>query len=311
MIPKWAIWIGMTTTMAVLVVGAAFVSASSARADEGEQGAALAVTLEDSVFAEGQSIYMLMRLRNTGRTDLTDVSMLTPRAGFLRLNLTRLDTGVRLRETMPILGGSPDWEGTVVRPGHLLCTVRDLLSYFGTESSEGSSISDRLAMPSLPAGTYRLDWQYTLHTGHNASLPRVVLKGGSVRFSIVPLAHFPDELKLVNDSLRGLPVVRPGEDRVSLHAHCREWLPRFYGSRFLIRVYLDTGVLLDSLDFDAIVDGAIKAGAPPGRVAALLGVRLSMTDVRGQFTPEWKQRMAQKATSALEREILTMTPPRK
>ena len=55
--------------------------------------ASLGIHFEDKIFLEGQSVYMIACVRNTGTLEIHDVAPLAPGAGYLRLGLVRRDTG--------------------------------------------------------------------------------------------------------------------------------------------------------------------------------------------------------------------------
>jgi hypothetical protein len=273
-------------------------------ADQAEP-ASLEIQLEDKIFLEGQSVYMIACVRNTGTLEIYDVAPLPPGAGYLRLGLFRRDTGERLTNTMPIDGRSE--LGPTLRPGEVLCDVRDLTAYFGDTSTDTLGFAGRLGSPSLPAGEYVLEYEYYLHTRRVGGDARSMLKGERIPFSIKKLSSDPKEEALVTEFLAGLPRVE-GLDRRPLQDYTKSWLPRFYGSKFLVRAYLTTGPLLKVLDFDPIFEGALRAGAPPERLATLIGVRLRMVDQRNQFTPEWKGRMKNNLTHQVELDALSIEP---
>lgn len=269
----------------------------------------LTVTLEDSVFLEGQSVYCILRLRNAGKMDVVDVAPLALSARYFRPTLVRKETGEALRSVVPQVKGNRAKDGPTLRPGAIQCVATDLSLHFGVIAENPANLSTRLGYPSLPVGEYLLRWEYSIHTGHREGVVPEAIAGGGISFSVRPLSSAPGEQALVGDFLGGLPIVR--NDRRPLHSYARNWLPRFYGSKYLMRIYLSTGQLLNDLDFDQIYKQATLAGSPPERLATLLGVRLSMTDTRGQFTSTWKRSMAPRMSSQLERDVLSIEPREK
>jgi hypothetical protein len=208
---------------------------------------------------------------------------------------------------MPITGGYD--LGPTLQPGEVSCDVRDLTAYFGTTPADTLGFAGRLGSPSLPAGEYVLEWEYYLHTRRVNGKAPSILRGERIPFSIKKLSSDPKEEALVTEFLAGLPRAK-GLDRRALQEYTAAWLPRFYGSKFLLAAYLNIGSLLNVVDFDPIFEGASSAGAPPERLATLIGVRLGMVDHRNQFTPEWKARMKRRLTHQLELDVLSIEPRR-
>lgn len=293
-----------TITLCLMFLLALSVPESTCLAVDRES-ATLQVQLEDSVFLEGQTVYMIACLHNDGNVAIVDVAPLPPRMGYMRVDLMRKDTGEHMLRTMPI-GAFRD-EGATLGPGQVLCAVRDLTLYFGVTPRDSAGFASRIGSDYLPAGEYTMKWQYDLHTGNHKRIPQVTLVG-ELEFSVRHLASDPRELSLVSEFLTGLP--RVGTNRSSLHVYARAWLPRFYGSKYLMRLYMATGTLLNDLDFDAIFDGVSQAGAPPERRAALLGIRLSMTDYRNNFDSGWRERTKRHVKHQLERDVLSIEPRR-
>jgi hypothetical protein len=164
-----------------------------------------------------------------------------------------------------VLGGGIAGEGRTLGAGRVLCDVSDLTLYFGT-NADPYAFASRPGEPYLPVDGHVLKWEYQLHTGNRKGLAPVALRGPDIAFSVESVAKDPGEQALLGEFLSGLPSV--GVERSLLHQYARLWLPRFYASRYLLDVYMATGQLLDSLDFDEIFDGVWRAGAPPGRRAA-------------------------------------------
>jgi len=276
--------------------------------DAGQRAAELTVTLEDSVLVEGQSAYMILRLRNRDAKALDDVAEMRPSGHAMRLMLKRTDTGELQPYTGHIRETQVVEEGSHLPPSEMRCEVWDLAIYFGQRDPKGTGLAERLGYKSLRPGSYELSWEYDLHTGSRPGIPKVRMAGAGIRFRVVPVETAVKERALVAGFLAGLPITKPGGDRSALHSYAREWLPQFYASPYLIRVYLSTGLLLNDLDFDAIYKGARRAGASSGRLAALLGVRMSMTDTRGKFTEAWRASMRRNVPSQLERDVLMIAP---
>lgn len=290
---------------AVLLIGMwaiVLVMSSSCHAAERVQSFDVQITLEDSVFLEGQSIFAMFCFRNHGSAGRDHVLPLSPEYGFTRLELIRADSGERIPYIMPT-DGHYVGKGKSVGANRSMCEARDLTLYFGITSPGPSTVAGRLGYPNLPAGNYVLRWSYTTAQGGSEKF-----KGTDIRFSVKPLSSDPTERALMEEFLAGLPSV--GLDRSALHRYALARLPRFYASRYLLRVYMSTGTLLRTLDFDKILMGVIGAGVPSRRRAALLAARLSMRDYQGRFTEEWKDSVRPKLASEIERDVLTIEPGR-
>ncbi len=268
--------------------------------------AALSIVLEDSILAEGQTIYMLIRLKNEGDQPLAD---LAPLAGYLSLRLFRADS---LREILPAPWGSAvePTAGETLGIGAEKVVVRNLAIHFSTPPTDINGIAPRLGEPSLEPGRYRLEARYTAHPSRRKEHGLATLDIAPVMFEVRPLRDFPEEAARVKTFLDGLPHLGIGIERSPLSPYASSRLQEFLGSRFLLLIYLSQGALLDSTDFDKLFAGVVSAGAPATRRAALLGLRLSMTDRKGEFTEEWRRRMRGIVTSEIERSALSMVPPR-
>jgi hypothetical protein len=256
----------------------------------------VALTLEDSTFLVGQSIYLIARLRNNGAPSDRGVPHTL---GYFRIKLYSKATGQLMRDVLP--AGSRDGFGfplTILPPGEVRCALFDILLHYGQDPPRSSFLPRLLRSTWLPAADYILYWDYVPDRAHPWRPP--VLFRGEIPFSIRPLSTDLQEQALVSEFLSAAPTVG------STNQHCRAWLPRFYGSKFLILIYMSTGQLLDALDFDDIVRQVTAAGAPAERRAALLALRLSMIDHAGRFTPEWRARLAQTLESPIERDVLAM-----
>jgi hypothetical protein len=258
----------------------------------------VALTLEDSTFLVGQSIYLIARLRNNGAPSDRGV----PHSlGYFRIKLYSKATGQLMRMfCRPALVTALDstLQGTVLPPGEVRCAVFSILLHYGQDPPRSSFLPGLLRSTWLPAADYILYWDYVPDKAYPWRPP--VLFRGEIPFSIRPLSTDPQEQALVSEFLSAMPTVG------STNQHCRAWLPRFYGSKFLILIYMSTGHLLDALDFDDIFRQVTAAGAPAERRAALLALRLSMIDHAGRFTPEWRARLAQTLESQIERDVLAM-----
>jgi hypothetical protein len=254
----------------------------------------LSVALEDSVFLEGQSVYAILCVKNATPRTVMEPGI---RIEHFRARLMRTDTGQELRQAMSHGSLFGQLNGLILRQGEVRCSVLDL-----ARLGSGPPKPNPWQLPwmSLESGSYALVWEVRLRPqGDDA--PRT----GEVRFTVRPLAENDREFSLIRSFESDLH-----HHRLALPHYAREKLPEFYGSKFLIRVYLKTGPLLDELDFDEIYDGVIQAGASAERRAALLGLRLSMTDSSGRFTPEWRRRMSRKVESQIERDVLSIVPRR-
>ena len=259
----------------------------------------VALTLEDSTFLVGQSIYLIARLRNNGAPSDRGV----PHSlGYFRIKLYSKATGQLMRDVLPAGSrdgfGFPLFQGTTLPPGEVRCALFDILLHYGQDPPRSSFLPGLLRSTGLPAADYILYWDYVPDEAHPWAPP--VLFRGEIPFSIRPLSTDHQEQALVSEFLSAMPTVG------STNQHCRAWLPRFYGSKFLILIYMSTGQLLDALDFDDIFRQVTAAGAPAERRAALLALRLSMIDHAGRFTPEWRARLAQTLESQIERDVLAM-----
>jgi hypothetical protein len=186
-----------------------------------------------------------------------------------------------------------------VAPGAVGCSVFDLTPRFTHPPSAGN-LSERLEFSALPVGDYVVRWDYMPKVEKGRESDRI--RGREIPFTVLPLSTAPQEQALVSEFLAALPSVGWVDDSA------RAWLPRFYGSKFLLRVYMRTACRLNELDFDEIWNGVKRAGASPERCASLLALRLSLTDTAGHFTPEWKERIAPTLTSQIERDVLTIVP---
>src|SRR6266850_6141915 len=60
------------------------------------------IHIEGDVLLEGQSAYMITCLHNRGDSGITDVSPVSPRVGYFRMELLRRDTGKRIKVRMPV-----------------------------------------------------------------------------------------------------------------------------------------------------------------------------------------------------------------
>jgi hypothetical protein len=193
-----------------------------------------------------------------------------------------------------------------VEMGSTATEIRDLVKYAGGFVRDGG-FSDRLGFTELAVGRYRLEWEYT--AGSSAvGVESEWIARGAQSFRVLPLDSFPDERDLVERLLQDCPVVPPGGDRGPIHRHVHAWLPEFYRSRYLSRVYLAQGLLLNERPFLEVYRGAVDAGAPSERTAALLALRMSMTDMRGEYTDEWRDSLRELVRSQLEREVLLKRP---
>jgi hypothetical protein len=249
----------------------------------------LSVALEDSVFLEGQSVYAFLCARNVTRRTVMEPDL---RIVHFRARLVRTDTGQELHSNISGRVLFPQTYGAILRQGEIRCSyVYDLASRFGVGRSDSVNLWGRVGYRGfLKPGPYALSWEYRFRPQREDKLLK-----GEVRFTVRSLASDTLELSLVRSFLSDLPAF--DLDRGLLHRYAREKLPQFYGSKFLLRVYLTTGALLDELNLDEIFEGMKRAGAPAERRAALLALRLSMTDRRGQFTPQWKREMLRRVES--------------
>jgi hypothetical protein len=224
--------------------------------------------------------------------------------GYFRVKLYSKATGQLMRDVLPAGSrdgfGFPLFQGSTLPPGEVRCALFDVLLHYGQDPPGSSDLAGLLRSTWLPAADYILYWDYVPDAARPWSK---VLFRGEIPFSIRPLSTDPREQALVSEFLSAMPAVGWTKQ------HCRAWMPRFYGSKFLILIYLSTGQLLDTLDFDDIFKQVTAAGAPAERRAALLALRLSMNDRAGRFTPEWRARLAPTLDSQIERDILA-TPTR-
>jgi hypothetical protein len=207
----------------------------------------VSVVLEDSVFLEGQTAYAIVCVRNATRRTVMESDL---RIEQFRAKLVRTDTGEELRSNY---SGSPlFWgvEGMTLKKGEIRCSqISNLASKFGVESRDSMNLSDRVGdRASLGPGPYALTWEYRFRPRRDDTLLK-----GEVRFIVRPLASDAGEISLVRSFLSELP---PFDfEREPLHRYAREKLPQFYGSKFLLRVYTTTGLLLGELDFDETSKG--------------------------------------------------------
>jgi hypothetical protein len=291
----------MRHVLAVLLV-AWLVPAPACASDEPRPHLDVSITLEDSVFLEGQSIYAIFRTQNRGGAEVQHIAPLAPEYGFMTLTLVSSDRGGRfpclIDDDLRYIG-----KGVTLRPGEVMCDARDLTTYFGLSQPNPASVAGGFGYPELPVGRYSLHWEYrySIQAGEATRIT-----GKEISFVVNALTSEPKEQQLIEAFMRGKP--RVGLDRSPFHEYSQQSLPRFLGSRYLMRVYMSTGPLLKTSDFDQIFSGVRRNGAPPQRRAALLAARLTMTDYKGRFTSAWKQGMRPGLSTQLERDVLTIEP---
>lgn len=254
----------------------------------------LSITLEDSVFLEGQSVYAFFCARNVTLRTVLEPDI---RIEEFRARLSRTDTGEVLKSRISGDDIFGMLRGLTLRQGEARCYYVLDLAKFGVQSPDSVNLSGRQHDLSLEPGSYVLNWEYRYrpHPGND-------LLKGEARFTVHPLTSDPRELSLVRSFLAG----REGP----LPPYARQRLPEFYRSKFLLRVYLYTGPLIDELNFAEIFEEVVRAGAPAQRRAALLALRLSMTDRRDQFSSHWRGQMLKKVESQVERDALSIVPRR-
>src|SRR5687767_2040537 len=105
-------------------------------------------SLDDSVYAEGQRVELVVCVTNNGEDDFRDLSPLRPGAGYLGIRLRRAESGADL--PMGISGDAYVLlhEGATLRPGESECRHLDLTLYFGARIRD-STVAGRLGATRL------------------------------------------------------------------------------------------------------------------------------------------------------------------
>lgn len=262
----------------------------------------LAVTLEDSVLLQHQTIYMIARLRNSSSEQIADIAPLAPGRGYLRLQLFQEGNESPIPASIPMDGGNGGSPGMVLLPGEVSTEARDLLTYFGVRGAEGRPAGIPSWWPALQPGSYILKATMTVHTGVERSIQQMTIKAADVRFRVLPIGAAPAQERLLREFFMD---GRPGSGDIGQYSMAaRRWLNKFYQSPFLIRVFRDTGAEMGKVPIDQVLQSLRRLRVRPERRAALLAVRCLVDPQVRHRDPAWYRRLIKQVPSQIERDVL-------
>lgn len=272
---------------AALILATCFLDVS---AFAGAPDLVLRSSLDDSVYAEGQRVELVVCVTNNGEDDFRDLSTLRPGAEYLGLRLRRADSGADL--PMGISSGAYVLlhEGATLRPGESECRHLDLTLYFGARIRD-STVTGRLGATRLYPGRYRLDVAFMARTGFVETLTPVKLEALPVSFEVRPLSEFPTEATLVQRFLDGREWGTQHPDRQK-GDYCRSWLSVFERSRFFLLLYTGCATRMSEVPFDYLMDTLLEQKAPPERISAAISIRCEIDPRVEERTPGWTDSLA-------------------
>jgi hypothetical protein len=295
------VWALCTAVIAVLWS----IDSKPARANVGE----LTITLEDTKPLEYQTIYMIISFKNLYGSRLVDVAPLNPSKGFLRLQLFRLN-GSEVK-SVPMHGRPGMYvgleAGISLGAGETEYEVRDLLTYFGGAVEDGEAPTT-LGWRTLQPGKYRLSCTYEVFTGFSGPVPLGVatsppappqVTSVPIEFEVRPLSSSPGEVQRLKRLFTA--VEQSGADRSEISKRCREALPQFYESPFLLRVFRSTGSHMASIPIETLLRGRSLTQA---RRAAIFGVQVLIDPSAHKRDPHTFAKMRSHAKSEVERGII-------
>jgi hypothetical protein len=273
-------------------------------ADASTSGPRLSITLEDSPALQYQTLYVVICVENRTSGTIPDVAPLSPGKGFLQLELLRDRDG--LMESIPLRGPSPTYvardAGPSLAAGDAMCEARDLLVYFGEAVNDSGSAFTRLGWPSLPPGKYRLVAVYDLHTGFDRSIQQQRLSADTLQFEVIPISAVPVEERLLAEFMAG--TAQYGTKTTSYFAAARKWLPRFYRSHFLFRIFLESGPEMSRSSIETLLDNLAQHGVSPTKRATLIGIGARVDPRALERDPRTYSKLRAHATSDVERKMI-------
>jgi hypothetical protein len=192
--------------------------------------------------------------------------------------------------------------GPSLAPGKATCEARDLITYFGSGEDDSTSAFARFRWGSLAPGRYRFVARYSLHTGFDRTLPPQALSSDTLRFEVLPLSSAPAEERLLDQFVAG--TARYGPKTGEYFEAVRRMLPRFYESRFLLRMFRECGPEMSRVSTEAVLDSLARHGVNETRRAAFVGIRAQIDPRAKERDSQTHSRMRAHAQSDLERRMI-------
>lgn len=292
---------GIPTCLKCLLLG---VLISTGYGDARAGVSRLSIAIEDSPALQYQTLYVVICLENNTQAPVRDLAPLSPGKGFLQFTLLR-QTGGSL-EPISRRGPAPTFvareAGPSLAAGETICDARDLLVYFGEVVDDSVNEFSRLRWPSLTPGRYSLVARYALHSGFDRTIPQQTLSTDTLNFEVRPVSAEPPEERLLRGFLSA--TAQYGSKTSDYFVAAREWLPRFYQSHFLLRMFRECGPEMSRISTATLLDDLKKRNVSPTKRAALIGIRARIDPRARERDPHIQERLRSHAASDIERRMI-------
>ncbi len=292
---SWAI----ATSLAFIVVPAA-----SWAHDDPSKTTRLELSLDDSVYVQGQAILALVRFRNEGRDTLRDLAHMDPHLGYLQFRLRDSISGKMIpRVGFPALT-SPAREGPSLSRHGVICQVVDLLTQFGNRPLERDEFLNlALAESSLPVGRYEISCTFNVRSGFNKHLGAFQVQSRTVSFRVVPARQSVSGERLLA-ALRRNAAWAPYRVGRQAQEQCRSHLAEALRSPYAYQVFQCAWPLLQGHGIDSLLAQEVGAGVSPVRSGALLWLACAWHENPARHGAAWLRARRAAARSQVERDIL-------
>ncbi len=256
----------LVVVSAVLACGEASASLGEAPSSTGLQ---MELQLDGATYLQGQPILVLACVKNDGPYSVYDVAPMDPQFGSLYLSLRQLPGGAELRRYGTFMAHAFNGEGLKIAAGDQQCEVFNLLNYFGEWPQREDVLSRALAQFSLPPGEYELASEFAVRTGVRSDLKQMVVKAAPVHFRVLPRQSNAAEERLAKTLTEG-QVWSSNYVSDANQRRCREMLPKFMPSAYLVQVFDCALPLLADEEVDSLVASMGGQGINAVRRAAIL-----------------------------------------